>query len=267
MATPEARTEAPNGDPDGSVAIIFGGGGGVGSALATRLADSDWRVVVAGRTQESLDRVAATTRAETRIVDATDADAVEALLQETRQRHGRLDGVANCVGSLLLKPAHQTSVDEFDDVIRTNLGSAFAVVRAAARTMTTADAGGRSGGSVVLVSTAAALGGFANHEAIAAAKAGVVGLMQAAAATYAPRNLRINAVAPGLTNTPLAARLVENPTSRKASEAMHALGRIGEPDHVASMIAWLLDPGNDWTTGQVIAIDGGLSTLRGRPRA
>jgi len=246
------------------VAVIFGGGGGVGAALAKRLTGTGWHVTVAGRVKERLERVASETGAAVAVVDATDADAVEALMRDVRQAQGRLDGVANCVGSLILKPAHQTSVEEFESTIRTNLGSAFAVVRGAARTMLV---DGSNGGSVVLVSTAAALGGFANHEAIAAAKAGVVGLMQAAAATYAPRNLRFNAVAPGLTRTPLAARLTENPASLKASEAMHALGRVGEPDHIASAIAWLLDPANDWTTGQVIAVDGGLSTLRVRPRA
>ncbi len=256
----------PVDDDDGRsapVAVVLGGGGGIGAEVARRLAGSGWLVTVAGRTRERLNPVvdAFPERITASVVDATDCAAVEELLVATKKVHGRIDGVANCVGSILLKPAHLTSHEEFDETIRINLGSAFATVRAAARVMIE---GQSAGGSVVLCSTAAALGGFANHEAIAAAKAGVVGLMQAAAATYAPRNLRFNAVAPGLTRTPLAARLTDNATSLKASEAMHALGRIGDPAHIASAIAWLLDPANDWTTGQVFAVDGGLSTLRPR---
>ncbi|GAC1557710.1 MAG: hypothetical protein NVS2B9_20250 [Myxococcales bacterium] len=120
------------------------------------------------------------------------------------------------------------------------------------------------GGSIVLMSSAAARIGLANHDAIAAAKAGVLGLTLASSATYAPRGVRINAVAPGLVRTPLAARILGNDASLKASEAMHALGRIGEPEDVASSIDWLLDPAQRWVTGQVFGIDGGLATLRPR---
>ena len=114
------------------------------------------------------------------------------------------------------------------------------------------------------MSSAAARIGLANHEAIAAAKAGVEGLARSAASTYAPRGVRINVVAPGLVRTPLSARLVGNDASVKASVAMHALGRIGEPDDVASLIEYLLDPSHRWVTGQVFGVDGGLSTLRPR---
>jgi NAD(P)-dependent dehydrogenase (short-subunit alcohol dehydrogenase family) len=116
----------------------------------------------------------------------------------------------------------------------------------------------------VLCATAAARAGFANHEAIAAAKGGVMGLMLSAAATYAPRGIRVNCVAPGLVETPLTARITGNETALEASRAMHALGRIGHPEEVASAIAWLLDPENSWITGQTIGVDGGLGTLRPR---
>jgi NAD(P)-dependent dehydrogenase (short-subunit alcohol dehydrogenase family) len=121
-----------------------------------------------------------------------------------------------------------------------------------------------SGGAIVLVSSAAARVGLANHEAIAAAKAGIIGLTLAAAASYAARGIRVNCVAPGLTETPLTARITANEASRKASEAMHALGRIGRPEEIASAMAWLLDPENSWVTGQVIGVDGGLASVRPR---
>jgi NAD(P)-dependent dehydrogenase (short-subunit alcohol dehydrogenase family) len=122
----------------------------------------------------------------------------------------------------------------------------------------------KTGGSVVLVSSAVARAGLANHEAIAAAKAGIVGLALSAAASYASRQIRVNCVAPGLVRTPLTARLTANEASMKGSMAMHPLGRIGEPEEVAAAIAWFLDPAQSWVTGQVLGIDGGLATLRTR---
>jgi NAD(P)-dependent dehydrogenase (short-subunit alcohol dehydrogenase family) len=122
----------------------------------------------------------------------------------------------------------------------------------------------KTGGSIVLVSSAAARVGLANHEAIAAAKAGVAGLCLAAAASYAARGIRVNAVAPGLVRTPLTAGITGNELALKASTAMHPLGRIGEPEEVAEAIAWLLDAKQSWITGQILGVDGGLATLRGK---
>ena len=116
----------------------------------------------------------------------------------------------------------------------------------------------------MLVSSVAARIGLANHEAIAAAKAGIIGLTLAAAASYAERGIRVNCVAPGLVRTPLTARLTATEAALKVSAAMHPLGRIGEPGDVAAAIAWLLDPQQSWITGQVLGIDGGLATIQAR---
>jgi short-subunit dehydrogenase len=121
-----------------------------------------------------------------------------------------------------------------------------------------------SGGSIVLVSSAAARIGLANHEAIAAAKAGVIGLTLSAAASYASKGIRINCVAPGLVRTPMTERLTSNEATLKASTAMHALGRIGEASDVAAAIEWFIRPEQNWVTGQVLGIDGGLGSLRSR---
>jgi 3-oxoacyl-[acyl-carrier protein] reductase len=189
------------------------------------------------------------------VLDATDFDAVDRVVAQS----GELDGVACFAGSMLLKPAHLTTREQYDGVIAASLTTAFATVRAAGRHM-------RGGGSVVLVSSAAAMAGLSNHDAIAAAKAGVIGLMLSAAASYATQGLRINAVAPGLTRTPLTAALTATEGSRKVSESMHALGRLGMPADVARGVAFLLDPANDWITGQVLGIDGGLSHVRPKQR-
>ena len=115
-----------------------------------------------------------------------------------------------------------------------------------------------------MLSTAATRIGLANHEAISAAKAGIEGLALAASASYACKGIRVNCVAPGMTRTPLTAKLLENEMMAKASAGMHALGQIGEPNDIASAIEWFLDPEQSWVTGQVIGVDGGLSRIRSR---
>ena len=205
------------------------------------------------------DTVFTTARDETKIkpnalLDATDFDAVEAVFKQA----GKIDGVVNCSGSLLLKSAHMTSKSEYQSVIEASLTTSFATIRAAGQEM-------KKGGAVVLISSAAALTGLANHEAIAAAKAGIIGLVQSAAATYASSGLRVNAIAPGMIDTPLTNSLISNPLMLKASIAMHGLGRIGVARDIANGVIFLLNPANNWITGQVLAIDGGLSVVR--PRA
>lgn len=242
-----------------SVVMVIGASGGIGSALCRRLVARGATLVAAGRDEARLVALAAEVGGDVVPLDARNFDAVRDAVKGVVERHGRLDGVVNLAGSILLKPAHSTSVDEWDDVVATNLRTAFAVVRAAAPAM-----GQTGGGSIVLMSSAAARLGLANHDAIAAAKAGIEGLARSAAATYASRGVRINVVAPGLVRTPLAARITQNEASLKASEAMHALGRIGEPDDVASLVDYLLDPQHAWITGQVFGVDGGLGTVRAR---
>lgn len=242
------------------VMIIVGGAGGIGSAVARKQAARGGKLILAGRNAERLATVAAETGAQTFPLDARDSAAVDALIQSVLTSHGRIDGLVNCAGSILLKPAHSITDQEFADTLATNLTTAFNLLRAAARVMMKQP----GGGSIVLCSSVAARRGFVNHEAIAAAKAGVEGLTLAAAASYARLGVRVNCVAPGLTRTELTKSLTQNETIAKVSAALHPLGRIGEPEDVASAICWLLDVEQKWVTGQVIGVDGGLGTVQAR---
>jgi NAD(P)-dependent dehydrogenase (short-subunit alcohol dehydrogenase family) len=246
--------------PEQNAYVILGAYGGIGGELARRLAAKGARLMLVGRDEARLAALTAEIGATYAVADATESTQVEAAVAQAVGTFGGIYGIASCFGSLLLKPAHLTTDEELESTLAINLKSAFAVTRAAGRLM-------KTGGSVVLVSSAAARLGMANHEAIAAAKAGIQGLALAAAATYAPRNLRFNCVAPGLTRTLLTARITGNETVAKGSLAMHALGRFGDPADVASAIEWLLDPGQHWITGQILGVDGGLATVRGRSGA
>ena len=240
--------------------LVIAAGSAIGSSVARRLAADGASLVLAARNPSQIEALAAEVGGSVVEADATSFEDLERCTRDAAARTGRLDGVLNCAGSILLKPAHLTTADELGQVLTTNLVSAFATVRAAALVMR------QTGGSIVLMSSAAAQIGLPNHEAIAAAKAGVIGLMRSAAATYASSGIRINTVAPGLVDSPLSQSITTNEMALKASLAMHPLGRIGTPEDIAGAVHWLIGPDSAWVTGQVIGVDGGLATLKGRVR-
>ena len=238
--------------------FVLGGSGGIGSELVRLLAGSGARVLCAARSSDRLEALGKEDGVTSFALDATVSGEVEAAFQEAAEDFGGLDGAVNCVGSILLKPAHLTTDAEWQQTIALNLSTAFYLVRAAAKQLR------KNGGSIVLVSTAAARIGLSNHEAIAAAKAGVIGLTLSAAASYAARGIRVNCVAPGLVETPLSEPITSREPACNASLAMHALGRLGQPGDVARALAWFLDPEQSWVSGQVLGVDGGLAGLRPR---
>jgi NAD(P)-dependent dehydrogenase (short-subunit alcohol dehydrogenase family) len=226
--------------------LIIGASSSIGHAVVEGLVALNHKVITTARDSQTIQP--------DYNLDATDFDAVNNLFSSLPA----IDGVVNCAGSLLLKPAHLTSKEEWFHTLNASLTSSFAIVRAAGQYMT-------SGGSVVLLGSAAANIGLANHEAIAAAKGGIISLALSAAATYAASGLRFNVVEPGLTQTKLTQNLTANEMMKKASIAMHPLGRLGEPKDIANAIIFFLLPENNWITGQHLAVDGGLSTIK--PRA
>lgn len=248
----------------GQIVFIAGGTGGIGSALARNLVARGDSVLLFARGEDRLHALAGELGEAALAVagDARSSGDLERAVAAGVERFGRLDGLAHCVGSILLKPLHLLTEAEFLGALDINLVSAFHACRAVLGPLRSQG----DGGSVVLVSTVAARQGLTSHEAIAAAKAGVEGLVRSAAISYARNGIRFNAVAPGLTDTPLAAPLLRNDASRAVSEAMHPLNRLGRPEDIAAAIAFLLGPESSWVTGQVWGVDGGLGAGQPPPK-
>lgn len=236
--------------------VVMGATGGVGRAVSERLAGAGVRVWPLARPSERLEDLAGELGTRALGLDARDFEAVEGAMEAVVEEDGRLDGVVNAVGRVRLSAAHRTPAEEWEELIGSNLTTAFAAVRSAAPRMR------RSGGSIVLFASTAAVTGLANHEGVAAAKAGVIGLARSAAASYARWGVRVNVIAPGLLRTPGSEAIWSNDRMAEASRRMHPLGRLGSADDVSSLVEWLLWPSNDWMTGQVLALDGGLSAVR-----
>ena len=227
--------------------LVIAGSSTIGQVTTTLLKNSGHNVFTTGRSGEKITPDA--------ILDATDFEQMDSVFEQAQRKIGTLDGAVNFSGSLLLKPAHLVTKMQYEEVIQSSLTTAFATVRSAGKFI-------NGGGSIVLISSSAASIGLANHEAIAAAKAGVIGLMLSAAATYASKNLRVNVVAPGLVESDLTQKIISNPASLSYSLGMHPLGRIGKPLDIARAVVFLLDPENSWITGQVLNVDGGLGKLK-----
>jgi len=240
------------------VILITGATGGIGKATARRLHARNFNLIVSGRNLTALSVLGSELNATSLAADLTEPDQVNGLIQDALAVHGRIDGIIHAVGSMMLKPAHITTIEEFRSTLELNLFSAFYLLKFGAKAMMD------SGGAFVFFSTVATAIGLPNHEAITAAKSGIDGMVISAAATYANKKIRVNAVAPGLTDTPLASRITGNETSLKASIALHPLGRIGNVEDIASAAEWLIDPQQSWVTGQILRVDGGLSTVRSR---
>ena len=191
--------------------------------------------------------------------DALDKDAVQSAVDKAKEAgDGTITGVAHLVGSLVIRPPHALALDAFDEVIHTNLSSAFLTLSVACKTMLR-----NGGGRLVFTSSVAATLGLTNHEAIAAAKGGIEAMVRSAAATYSQRGIRLNVVAPGLTETRLAATLLRSDAMREAAVSKIPLKRINQKQEVAATMQWLLCDAPDNITGQVFHLDGGMSQISG----
>ena len=233
--------------------VIAGGSGGIGSALARRLQARGDDIVLLGRDRDKLDALASEIGAEVQVLDVTEEAAIANL--DAIAAKGPVHGFVYAVGTITVKPLGQLTTQDFKRDFEVNaLGAALSLQRLAPAL--------KAGeGSVVLMSSVAVAQGFAGHASIGMAKGAVEGLARSLAAEWAPA-VRVNCIAPSLTKTPLAASILGNPALGKALAELHALRRLGEPEDIAALAAFLLSDEAGWITGQVIGVDGGRAALR-----
>ncbi|MEO7335302.1 MAG: SDR family oxidoreductase [Caldimonas sp.] len=239
-----------------SIALVTGARGGIGREVTARLRAAGHRVAAVGRYAEAL----ADVQADARIAaDTTTEEGAASAIATCIDALGSTPTMlAHCVGSTLIAPLHRTTAAQYREVMRVNLDSAAYMVRAWIVAMRDA----HMTGSAVLCSSVVARVGVTNHEAIAAAKGGVEALARSAAATYATIGLRVNAVAPGMTDTPMTAGMLRVDAMREGAGRQYPLGGIQTAGQVADAMVWLLSNSASRITGQVFPVDGGFSSVR-----
>ena len=230
--------------------LVVNGSGSIGSALVSELFNEGLNVAYTSSNGSH------SNHGESIHWRYSGEESVRELFEDLKSKFNHLDAVVNCLGSIFLKPAHLTDVSDFDQTMDINLRSSFFIIKEAVPMMK------KNGGNMLFFSSAASNIGLANHEAIAAAKGGLEGLVKSAAATYSKNNIRVNAIALGLVESNLSSNIVSNPMSLEISKKMHSLGRIGSPDSVSKIAMQLIIDENSWITGSIINLDGGLATTK-----
>jgi NAD(P)-dependent dehydrogenase (short-subunit alcohol dehydrogenase family) len=247
----------------GKIALITGGGTGIGRACALEFARQGAAVALAGRRPEPLDAVAraieaAGGQAVALPCDVTARGEVEAALAATEKGLGGLTCIVNNAGALLVATAEATTDEDFQRILDANLKSTFLVSRAAIPALRRA-----GGGSIVNVASVLALVGMKGRAAYCAAKAGVVGLTRAMAMDHAAERIRINAICPAMVETEMVRELYASQPDPAAAirtrVATLPLGRFGQPADVAGLAVYLASDESSWMTGTSLPLDGGLT--------
>ena len=223
--------------------LVIGGSSGIGLATAEQLKADGHRVIVSTRKEEAI------VGFETLQWNAESATPLALPLEA-------LDGVVYCPGTIQLKPFHRFSEADFIQDFQINALGAAKVLQECLPLLKKS-----SHPAVVLFSTVAVQAGMAFHSSISMAKGAIEGLTRSLAAEWAP-TIRVNAIAPSLTNTPLAEKLLSTPEKLEASNKRHPLQRVGTTNDLAQMTTFLLSEKSSWITGQILHVDGGMSSIK-----
>ena len=230
--------------------IVFGATGSIGSNLAEQLVSSGNNVHLVGRNEGELKNISDKLGCTSTVADVLE----EGFIDKVKNDISEVKGIAYCVGSIDLKPLRMVTEQDFNMCMKLNLYSAVETIKGYQESLK------KNKGSVVLFSTVAAQRGFTNHAIIASAKAAVEGLTVSLAAEFAP-NIRVNCIAPSLTNSKIAQPMLKNKALADGIAKAHPLKRLGEGKDSASLAKFLITEDSSWVTGQIIAVDGGRSKL------
>jgi 3alpha(or 20beta)-hydroxysteroid dehydrogenase len=235
----------------GKVAVITGGGSGIGLATARRFVEAEATVIIANRSDSS--ELARSFGASFIRTDVSQENDVQALMDESAHRHGRIDVVVNSAGIAdQMSVIGQLGAESFRKYLDVNLMGVFFATKYAASHMT-------AGGAIVNVSSLAGMVGFPSYGAYAASKAAVISLTRTAAAELAPCGIRVNCVCPGSIDTPMLQQQEGGDTEIAVVTTAAPMGRIGKPEEVAALIHFLSADDCAYITGQIVAIDGGIN--------
>ena len=232
--------------------LIFGATGAIGSSLAAQLKESSHDVHLIARNEDEVKVIAEELSCSYSVADVLEENFIDKVKTDTSDFD--VKGIAYCVGSIDLKPLKRVTENDLNTCMKLNLYSAIEVIKGFQEELK------KNSGSIVLFSSVAAQKGFTNHTIIATAKAAIEGLTVTLAAEFAP-NIRINCVAPSLTNSKIARSMLKNPIVAEALAKAHPLKRVGEGKDSAALAKFLLTEESSWVTGQVIGVDGGRSSL------
>ena len=230
--------------------IVFGATGSIGSSLAEQLVSSGNNVHLVARNEAELKNISDKLGCTSTVADVME----EGFIDKVKNDIPETKGIAYCVGSIDIKPFKLTKSSDFVTSYVLNLVAVTEIIKIFESNLK------RNKGSVVLFSTVAAKKGFVNHSIISSAKSGVEGLTVALAAEFAP-NIRVNCIAPSLTKSKIASSIIKNTTMEESIAKMHPLKRLGEGNDSANLAIFLLTSKSSWITGQIIAVDGGRSSI------
>ena len=234
--------------------LVVGGLSDIAQSVISTISSEDYNIYSIVRDEDNSATLTAL-GVNVTIGDATSEEDIKNFVSSVKEI-GDIYAVLHTVGSFAVRPPHAMNKEAFEAVISTNLTSAFLTLSIVGKAML-----GQGHGRMVFTSSVAGSLGLVNHEAISAAKGGIEAMVRSAAATYANRGIRVNAVAPGLTNTKLASPIMSNETASQAASQKIPIKRVGEKEEIASVIKWLLLEAPDNFTGQIMHTDGGMSNL------
>ena len=232
--------------------IILGGSGSIGSSIAKQLKLKNYDPILIARNKEDLESIANELKCEHHVCDVLDTEKLNEILISLGDQ---IYGFAYCVGSINLKPLKLAKEADFLESYKVNLLGAINSIKVIQGSLF------KNKGLILLFSTVAVKQGFINHSIISSAKGAIEGLTLALAAEFAP-NIKVNCIAPSLTDSKMSKNMLKNENIKKAIELMHPIPRIGEGDDFAELGSYLLSENNKWITGQILHIDGGRSALR-----